>query len=194
MQFPTRSPQQEEEIRRALQPKVEKNSASLRPNEQKVMGTIPLAQAYKNAASNFYSIAGFSLLNSIIAIFQGGLYFVIGLGITQVVDAFVYVFGKNMPEFRVAFLVFGGILDLGICGIVALFGLFSSKTFNWAVVTGMILYAMDALLILFFKDWLGFAFHLYFLWRIWMNWRVILIWKKSENSSVNTFPNDIGVS
>lgn len=57
MQFPTKSPQQEDEIKRALQPQIDI------PNEQKIMGGTPfiqadtksqyLKQAYAAAGSNF---------------------------------------------------------------------------------------------------------------------------------------------
>jgi hypothetical protein len=158
------------------------------------MEKIPLAQAYKGASSNFYTIAAFSLINSIIAAFQGGLHFVIGLGITQLIDAFAYVFGKNVPDLKLAFMIISGSLDLLVCGVIALFGFLASRSHNWAIVTGMALYALDAMLMLFFNDWIGFAFHLYFLWRIWMNWQVIRLWKKAEKNALDAFPQNIGSS
>jgi hypothetical protein len=37
----------------------------------------------------------------------------------------------------------------------------------------MVLYGLDAVLMLFFKEWIGFAFHLYFLWSIWQGFQAL---------------------
>jgi len=130
-------------------------------------------QAYAVAGSNFYSIAVFSLINSIINFFQGGIYFPIGLAITQIIDSFSYVFQKEIPSASTIFFIVGLVLNLAIFGVVALFGFFIKKQKTWLIPTGGVLYLLDGLLMLVFQDWIGTAFHAYFLFRIWSNWQAI---------------------
>lgn len=164
------------------------------PSTRKVMESLPPDKAYKNAGSNFYAIAGFSFVNSVLAALGTGFIFVIGLGITQLVDVIVYLIKTNEPNASAVFTTVGLLLDLGVCVVFAVFGYFTSKGRNWALVTGMILYALDALLVFFFKDWIGLAFHLFFLWQIWMMYRVLGYWKKLNKGSMDSFPQNIGVS
>jgi len=107
----------------------------------------------------FYWIAGLSLINSAVVIFGGSFHFVVGLGITSVVDALTKQAGSA-----------GIVLDLIINGFVAalfvLFGSCASKAQKWAFLVGLGLYAMDGLLLLIGRDILSVAFHAYALFCI----------------------------
>lgn len=133
---------------------------------QRITTLMGLARQVKNGASNFYWIAGLSVVNSLISIFGGGVVFVIGLGVTLVIDAIAKgasdELGGNPVVLGMGFL-FSLIFDL----IFVAFGYFAIKGNRWAFITGMILYGLDAVLMLLFQDWLGFGFHLYFMWGIW---------------------------
>ena len=139
-----------------------------------------LKQIYNAAGSNFYSIAIFFLINSVINYFQGGIYFPIGLGVTQIIDALSYAFQQEVPNASTIFVVFGVVLNLLIVAIVALFGFMIKKQIKWLIPVGGILYLLDGLLILLFQDWIGAAFHAYFLFRIWTNWQAIRNLSKSS--------------
>ncbi|MBI5822652.1 MAG: hypothetical protein HZB18_01395 [Chloroflexi bacterium] len=132
-----------------------------------------LIQAYNTVGSSFYSIAAFSLINSIINYFQGGIYFPVGLGITQLIDALASLFQQEAPEAGAIFLAFNAGLNLVILVIVALFGFFIKKQIKWLIPVGVVLYLLDGLLVLMFRDYLGAGFHGYFLYRIWLNWQTI---------------------
>ena len=106
----------------------------------------------------FFWIAGFSVVNSLIAVVGANLHFVIGLGLTELFDAAAPAGTTGK--------VIGFVLSLLAAGVYALFGLFARKGAQWAFLTGMILYALDALLLLLVKDWLSVAFHAYALFRI----------------------------
>ena len=138
-----------------------------------------LKQHYDAAGSNFYSIAVFSLINSVINYFQGNIYFPIGLGVTQIIDSLSYAFQQEIPNAKTMFLAFGVILDLVIVGIVALFGFGVKKQIKWLIPVGGILYLLDGVLILFFQDWIGAAFHAYFLFKVWTSWQAIRSLPKS---------------
>ncbi len=107
----------------------------------------------------FYWIAGLSLINSAVVIFGGSFHFVVGLGITSVVDALTKQAGST-----------GIVLDLIINGFVAalfvLFGNSAGKAQKWAFLVGMGLYALDGLLLLMARDVLSVGFHAYALFCI----------------------------
>ncbi|MBI5353313.1 MAG: hypothetical protein HZB50_11795 [Chloroflexi bacterium] len=145
-----------------------------------------LKQAFNLAGSNFYSIAIFSLVNSVINFFQGSVYFPIGLGVTQIVDGFSYLFQKDIPQASTVIFAFNVILDLLIVGIVAIFGFAIKKQTTWLITLGGVLYFIDGLLLLVFEDWIGAGFHAYFLFRIWTSWQTI-----RKLSSANTVPSAI---
>lgn len=107
----------------------------------------------------FYWIAGLSLINSAVVIFGGSFHFVVGLGITSVVDALAKQAGST-----------GIVLDLIINGFVAalfvLFGSCAGKAQKWAFFVGMGLYTLDGLLLLMGGDILSVGFHAYALFCI----------------------------
>jgi hypothetical protein len=141
-----------------------------------------LQQAYNAAGSNFYSIAVFSLINSVINLFKGSIYFPIGLGITQIIDGFAYALGQEAAEASTIFLGIGAVLDLMIFGVVALFGFFIRKQITWLIILGAVLYLLDGALLLLFQDWIGAGFHAYFLYRIWTTWKPISSLLKTDET------------
>lgn len=149
--------------------------APMRPDltYQKIRAT----QAVGAGASWFLWIAGLSMLNSLIGMSKGGLHFVVGLGVTQVVDALARQAGTS-----------GIMLDLIINGFVAgvfvVFWNFAKKAQSWAFVVGMLLYALDGLLLLTFKDVFSVAFHAYALFRIYSGMKAIPALQKVEEASL----------
>lgn len=133
-------------------------------NERIAVSKMVAAGRVRAGAHWFYWIAGLSLINSLIVFSGGSLHFVVGLGISSVVDAMAKRIG-NM----------GTVLDLVINGFVVavlvLFGLLASKAQKWAFVLGMMLYAADGLLLLAFKDYLAAGFHAYALWAIYRGYQ-----------------------
>jgi hypothetical protein len=125
------------------------------------------------SASWFLWIAGLSLVNSVIGLAGGNLHFIVGLGITQIVDAVAHQVGTA-----------GIVLDLIINGIVAgvfvFFWHFARKGQKWAFLVGMILYAADGLLLVLFKDILSVAFHAYALYRMYGGLKALPVLRKVE--------------
>ena len=115
-----------------------------------------LAQV-KSGASWFYWIAALSLVNSISAFSGSDWRFILGLGITQFIDAL----GQSLEgPGKVIALV----LDLVAAAVLVLFGVFGSKGHLWAFVVGMVLFALDGVLFLLVQDWIGVAFHAFVLY------------------------------
>jgi hypothetical protein len=67
-----------------------------------------------------------------------------------------------------------------VAGILLLFWNFARKGERWAFVVGMLLYAADAVVLLYFKDILGVAFHAYALFRIYSGMAGIPVLQKLE--------------
>ncbi|MBN2016508.1 hypothetical protein JW766_06800 [Candidatus Dojkabacteria bacterium] len=146
--------------------------------ETKFQKTVPFEehalQGNVNSGANwFYWIAGLSLVNSVVYIVGGGLYFVVGLGITQLVEGFLSPLGTGGILFSLAF-------DIFVAGIFALFGLFARKGKNWAFITGMVLYFFDTLLFLLVFDVFSILFHLFALFQLFMGLRANLKLKKAK--------------
>jgi hypothetical protein len=119
------------------------------------------AAQLKSGASWFYWVAGLSLINSIAAISGGDWRFFIGLGITQLFDAFGNQVASGGKMIALA-------LDLLVAGVFILFGVLANKGHTWAFLVGMILFALDGLIFLLVQDWIGVGFHalvLYWLFR-----------------------------
>ena len=58
----------------------------------------------------------------------------------------------------------GLLLDVFICGVFILCGVLAAKGHRLAFIAGMVLYGLDAILTLVSPDFIGFGFHLFFLW------------------------------
>jgi len=133
---------------------------------------ISIARQVKSGGGFFYWIAGLSIVNSLVSIFGGGIFFVIGLGATLIIDSLAKGVSDNMGGNPVVLgmgFLFSLVFDLIFFGL----GYFAAKGKRWAFITGMVLYGLDALIMLAFQDWLGFGFHLYFMWGIWNGLRAL---------------------
>ncbi len=115
-----------------------------------------LEQRYKSGARWFFWIAGLTTVTSIISMYGGGFAFFLSLGSTQFIDG---VARGLSQEFGDTAKIFGLILDLVVAGVFALIGWFALKRHLWSFVVGMVLFALDALLLLVFQVWISFAFH-----------------------------------
>ena len=121
---------------------------------------LELENRFKGGANWFYWIAGLSLLNSLIFLFGGNMSFVVGLGITQVVDGIVSVIAN---EFGGTVATVAHLLGMGgnvlITAIFVVFGVLARKKHRWAFIVGMVLYALDILILMWAKDFYSILFH-----------------------------------
>lgn len=115
-----------------------------------------LTQRYTSGANWFYWIAGLTIITSLIAFFGGGIRFLISLGLTQIIDGFAEALATELGS---AVQVIGLLLDLVVTGIFVLFGYLAGKKVLWAYVLGMVVFLLDGLLALAFKDAIGVIAH-----------------------------------
>ena len=121
-------------------------------NGDRSLELFKLEKSFKAGAGWFFWIAGLSLINSIIILSGKNWSFIVGLGITQVVDMVareIGAFGK----------VAGLVLDVAAAGVFVVFGLLSYRRYSWAFVVGMVIYGLDGLIFLLAMDFLSLGFH-----------------------------------
>jgi hypothetical protein len=136
------------------------------PNAALIEQRLRVEGRIKGSASWFFWIAVLSLVNTAILMSGSSWHFIFGLGITDIVTAIAVRAGgmANAAALTINFI---------IAGIFALLGFFGRKPQKWAFLVGMILYGLDAVLSLLFKDFLGVAFHGYVLYRIYTGFSAV---------------------
>jgi hypothetical protein len=110
-----------------------------------------LERRRQSGARWFYWVAGLSLVNTLVALTGQRWRFIVGLGITQVADALAARSGHGMSIVSLIDLAF-------VVGFVLL-ARFAQRGRRWAFAVGATFYALDGLIFLAARDWVGVAFH-----------------------------------
>jgi hypothetical protein len=125
-----------------------------------------LRQAQINAANYFFWIAALSVVNTVLILSNAKFTFAFSLGIVDLVS-------YGSPDKTIA-IVFTAVMAAIFAGL----GL-AARTGNAAVfITGMTLYALDAILLIFLQDWIGIAVHAYILFRLFQGVKYSFAMKK----------------
>jgi hypothetical protein len=132
-----------------------------------------LMSQIQRSANWFYIIAGLTLVNSALYLSGTSFSFIVGLAYTQFVDAIAKIAvekysASSAMAFGVALLV-----DAVIAGVFGLFGYFGRKGYRWAFIVGMILYGIDAVIMLAVQDFLSAAFHAFALFNLFNGARAV---------------------
>ncbi len=129
---------------------------------------LKIEKRFDGGANWFFWIAALSLVNSLIFLFGGSMNFIIGLGMTQIIDGFTAGIILEATETMQVSSVFitgikgaGLLLVVGVLSVFVLFGILARKRFQWAFIVGMVIYAMDGLIFLFVGDILSLGFHVF---------------------------------
>ena len=163
------------------------------PNPQILM-IAQLARRASSGATNFYWIAALSVINSIVSVFGGGMYFVVGLALSLLVDGFFLGMAEAFPEAKLIVQLIGLVISVVLSAFLAMFGYFAVKGKRWAFMIGIAFYALDTLLMLVFQEWMGVLFHLFFLWGLFNGLRALNQLQKLLPQKPSEFPQSIGVS
>jgi hypothetical protein len=111
----------------------------------------------------FYWIAGLSIVNSVVFWTGSTWGFAIGLGMTDAANAFGQVVVTGTAGIVIALFA-----DAVIAGAFVGLGYMAQKGAQWAFIVGLVVYGLDALLMVWATDWLSVVFHglaLYFIYR-----------------------------
>ncbi len=130
-----------------------------------------LHQKGRSGSNWFYWIAGLSLVNSVIILSDGETYFVIGLGITLLIDAIARELAHQHAEIAqlTKAAVFG--FDLIVALVIVAFGWLSGRRHRVVFAIGMFLYLLDGLLFVLVQDWFSAGFHAFALFCMWGGFR-----------------------
>lgn len=110
--------------------------------------------AMERGASWFFWISALSVINSLSVTFGGLSDMLFGLGGTRVVD-------ETFRQSTLAGVNSAGLsFNLAIAGLFALLGFYARKGSDIAFVLGIFLYAIDAMILIGFRDVFAFGFHL----------------------------------
>jgi hypothetical protein len=115
-----------------------------------------LEKRLKSSASWFYWIAGLSLVNTAIAFSGEDSAFLLGLATTQIVDYVAKLAVEDGGPAAIHWIAVG--FDVFVAGIFIAAGAFARRR-PWIYVTGIVLYALDAVLCLLLQIWPSLAFH-----------------------------------
>jgi len=124
---------------------------------------VKIEDKIKSGANWFFWIAGLSFINSILFLSSGKWNFIVGLGITQLVDVIGLDLVKAIGN---GGYIIACILSMITAGIFVFFGIFARRKCNWAFVVGMMVYAVDGLVFLLVQHYLGVGFHIFVLFLI----------------------------
>lgn len=185
--------------------------------EEQVNMELARLEADKRKGLNwFFWIAALSLINFIILQFGSDRSFAIGLGITQLIDVqnvsvkvmrtpiigdlARLLMGVYLPT-RATLLKMGFsplmakftfelVLAILVASVFLLLGILGRKGFVFAVVLGIILYALDSGIFLFYRDYLSLAFHVFALAALAGGLRALYLARKlqSRQQSANIAP------
>jgi len=152
--------------------------------KQNIEQKLRIENEVKSAASWFFWIAALSILNSIIFMFNLDWNFVIGLGVTQILDFAGKAFSENMIS-GVKYLSLA--INILLSAIFIVIGLYAQKGSRKAFLSGMILYALDTLIFILAFDPLGIGFHIfaiYFMFRGFQACKKMNALKEAEETQV----------
>jgi hypothetical protein len=131
----------------------------------------------KRGAGWFDVIAGLSVVNAILAM-MGNWVFLAGLGITTVANQVGASFGTSGRAI-------GFIITLVAAGVFVTLGHFAKQGQTWALILGIVFYALDTVLVLIFmtQAWLMIAFHAYALFMIAKTFSAIKLYQQAKEQA-----------
>jgi len=144
---------------------------------------------FKSGANWFYWIAGLSLVNSILIFAGAGWGFVVGLGVTQIIDAIAYAIGHTYGTTIPLYLAF--VADTLVAGSFIFIGYMARQRKNLAFIAGMALYAADGTLFLMTLDVLGIGFHLLALIFIYRGYQALSKMEQAEKLTASQIPRGV---
>lgn len=150
-----------------------------------------LEQQCKSGARWFFWIAGLSVVTSLLSLTGSNIAFFLSLGSTQVIDGVARGLAEELGDSaRIVAFVF----DVLIAGVFGLIGWFAVKRQMWSFVVGMILFALDALILLVFQVWISLIFHalvIYWIFRGYQAGRRLVALELEMNANVPPPPPDL---
>lgn len=115
----------------------------------------PLVRRRRLSALWFFWVGGLTLVNTLLPLTGQHVRFVIGLGSTQLATGLAARSGRGWAPVI--------LLDLLLISVFLLLGHFALQGQLWAFAVGIGIYALDGLIFLVARSWVGLAFHAFVL-------------------------------
>jgi hypothetical protein len=145
-----------------------------------------LERKIKSCGSWFYWIAALTLINTIVALCGSNWGFVLGLTITQLIDAVVVTVVPQ--EFSLVAKLAACAVDLVGVGLFVFLGVMACRKQTWPFAVGVTLYGLDTLLTLFSFSIVSIGIHGWALFSLFMGMRAAQEWKKLGQNQSLTAP------
>jgi hypothetical protein len=130
-------------------------------------GLAQLIQQGRSGADWFFWIAALSLVNTAITHSGGDRHFIVGMGITQIVDILAAEIAKQEPQAQTIAVGIAVGFSVFCSAVAAVVGYLARN--RWQVIfgLGMFLYLLDGLLFVLVQDWMSAGFHGFALFCMW---------------------------
>ncbi|MDA0244370.1 MAG: hypothetical protein OT477_13210 [Chloroflexi bacterium] len=164
---------------------METESSTLASQAQSTAAVMRLDQQFRNGLGWFYWIAALSLINTVLLRTGSDWNFIVGLGITQIIDVIALEAAKSASE-NAAQIIYnvGVVLVMATTGLFALFGLLGRKGYQVIAIIGTVLYALDTLIFILVGDIPSIAFHVLGVWGLVSGIKAYRQLQKIENSQL----------
>jgi hypothetical protein len=159
-------------------------------HQKLIQALAQLKGAGDSGANWFFWIAALSLVNTAITHSGGQIQFIVGLGITLIVDAIASVIGKEHPDAATVATAIAVGFSVFVSMIVALFGWLSRKRILWIYGIGMFLYLLDGLLYLLLGVYASAAFHGYALYCMFQGFNAYRKFNQFERAATQAVSDD----
>ncbi len=111
----------------------------------------------KNGANWLFAIGGLSIVNTLLTGFGFNFNFIVGLGITGLIDAIFY----DISRANFIFFFVNLTLNIMISSAFFILGAYAKKAQAWAFIVAMIFYGFDTFLLFFVEFWSAMIFHIF---------------------------------
>lgn len=115
---------------------------------------------YRGGVSWFFWIAALSAINTALYWIGSDTSFLVGLGITQFIDAIATQIRTDLGSGSEIITVVAIVLDFFFAGIFVIFGILGRKRKLWAIIVGMVLYLLDGIFIFALQVYTSGIFHI----------------------------------
>lgn len=137
----------------------------------------------KSGAGWLFAIGILSMVNTALYAAGAEINFIVGLGITQIIEGFMLGFAEaSGMDIGMSFMIITFLINMLIASSFILLGFFARKGESWAFIVSMVLYGLDALLFALFADWIGVGFHIFALYFIYGGFKAL---KESSYAKTN---------
>lgn len=111
----------------------------------------PKKKTIVNSAGWFYFIGTFSIINSLLHYIGVNFRFNLGLGLSTIIEVMASTLNINW---------LGAIFSISLALLYLYIGNHARLLEKWAFKTGLIIYIIDTLIVLFVVDWINLVFHI----------------------------------